>query len=752
MLAFTRRLIFALGLLILLAPTLAAQTSVQSLEEFGDISTPAAATATLKLAIEKLMAEGGGILEIPTHAPKELKIENSSQTDVWGNGVTIIDYRWGFVNYHLPAIGREQAGVWSAMRLERHLNMGETSLPHCGTYSNQAVQNYITSGASSYMLTLTEPAKAGKDARLYVDTIRGIWVGAYLNVTGSPVGYAEPFDRVIVKSIGWDPEKRQNYFTADLEHDHPLAALVYNKHVVNGQQITSYSNCDNQSMEFQVTRNQYGVGDSFVISGMMKYMGNVFSGFGDEGGVVINAETVGEVDGFHSTVEAVDWANDTVTFTPGQVNPQTLSNSRPLINYNRDKWITEGTVVVVRPGGTYQGKDYPSVIGGPQNVYNYQGGLIQSTADAPWDESIIGRYFALTDDSEILTPNDPSSVGGYATAPNRPIYRWYEIKDFQRNEDGTKVLKILRVRWSAVAAGAPTLFNDDNYTYDGHVRPLTYAIAPGAWVYDISQAWVNAVSTGGWIGAADSPRKLRVTPNGDRGTRFDFAPGDPIEQAIGSDPWQPRPLRIRQFDQIPSTMDNATIEIEQLGRVQVPYGIRVGGIINTREGLDSRKDRKPPFGTMIDLHSLANDGIRFSGEVLESALYFVQPNDRPQPMRWRNSVTGSTELQVDPRTGTFELLRGDVDVNGGGVQGVRGLSGTEQPAANLRGIGLAVPAGATQFDVTFPRAEADAAYAISVTPSWLTALAVPQQTAKGFTVQFATAAPEGATLHWVLVR
>ncbi len=744
--------LLTLCLLVLLVAPLAADTTVRSLADYGDIATPAAAAATLKIAVQKLMAEGGGILEIPTNAPKELKIENTSQTDVWGHGVTIVDYRWGFVNYQLAPIGREQAGVWSGFRLERHLNMGQDSLPHCGTYSNQAIHNYITSGASSYMLTLTEPVKAGNDAKLYVDTIRGIWVGAFLNVTGSAVGYAEPFDRITVKSIGWDPVKRQNYFTADLEYDHPLAALVYNKHVVNGQQITSYSNCDNQSMEFQVTRHNYAVGDSFAISGMMKYMGNVFSGFGDEGAIVINSETVGEVDGFHSQVESVDWGTDTLTYAPGKVNPHTLSNSRPLVNYNQDKWLTQGTVLVVAPGQTYQGQSYPSVVGGPGNVFNYQGGLIQSTPDAPWDESIIGRYFALTDDSEILTPNDPSSVGGYANSPDRPVYRWYEIKEFKRNDDGTKVLKILRVRWSAVAAGAPTLYDDENYTYDGHVKPLRYAIAPGAWVYDISQAWVNAVSTGGYIDAGDSPRQLKLTPNGDRGTRFDFAPGDPVEQAIGSDPWHPRPVRIRQFDQIPTTMGNATIEMEQLGRVQVPIGININGIISGRDGLPNRKDRKPPYRTMINLGSLANEGIRFSGEVLDAAMFFVQPNDQVQPIRWRNNVNGSSQLSVDPKTGTFELANGDVDVNNRAVQGIRGLSATDKPAANLRGMDIAIPAGATEFALAFPTPETDAAYAVSVTPSWMTALCVPTKTDKGFTVQFATPAPAGAKLDWVIVR
>jgi hypothetical protein len=493
------------------------------------------------------------------------------------------------------------------------------------------------------------------------------------------------------------------------------------------------------------------VGDAFVISGMMSYMGDVFSGFGDEGGVVLNAETVGEINGFHSTVEAVDWGRDEIVYAPGQVMAQTLSTSRPLINLNRGKWITQGTVVVVAPGDTYKGQSYASVIGGPANVFNYQGGAIIGSPDAPWDESIVGRFFALTDDSEVILPNDPSPVGGYASAADRPIHRWYEVKDFERLADGRKRLKILRVRWSAVAAGAPTLFDPANYTRDGAEKPLRYAIAPGAWVYDISQGWVNAAMTGGAVDRS-APRKVRVAPTGDRGTAFDFAVGDPIEQACGPDPWQPRPLRIRQFDQMPSTMPSATIEAEQLGRVQVPNFIAVNSLANDREQFAARKDKRAPFGTIMNITSASQVGIDFAGDTVDTAILFRQPNDRVQPIRWRNNVVGSSSLADEPKTGDFRFQGGNVDAGGHSLQSATGLSATGTPAANLRGIDLAVPAGGTLVQVAFPRAEADAAYAVSLTPSWLTQVAVSAKAPQGFTVQFGTAAPAGATLDWVLVR
>ncbi|MBM3501387.1 MAG: hypothetical protein FJX74_22260 [Armatimonadetes bacterium] len=746
-----------LACLAVLLTTLAVPAqSVRLLSDFGDLASVQSAQEALAAAVERLLAEGGGVLVIPEEAPEALRVENLTQsereTSDEGPVVTIIDQRAGFLAYHVAPIGKHQDGTWAGFRVERVLNLGDKSLPHCGWHSAQVIDNYLISGCTSYMATLTDAVTKGADQRLYVDNIRGIWVGEYLNVTSSAVGYAEPYDRITVKSIGWDPERRRNFFTADLEHDHPAGGLVYNKHVVSGLQIKGYSNCDNQTPgELAVERQNYGVGDSFVVSGMFKYMGDVFSGFGDEGGIVYNAETVGEVESFHSRIEAVDWGRDEITYAPGVVQAHTLSNSRPLINLNAGKWVTQGKVRVVSPSGTYKGQTYPGVIGGPANVFNYQGGLIEGDADCPWDESLIGRFFCVTDPTEMLTPDDTSTVGGYATNPSRPIRRWYQIMALRRNEDGTQAIRILRVRWSAVAAGAPTLFRDDNYTSEGHDRPLSYAIAPGAWVYDISQGWGHTQVTGGWLGA-DHPRRLKLAATGDRGTPFDFEPGDEIEQAIGPDPWQPRPVRIRQFDQIPSTMPSASIEVEQLGRVQVPYCINAGGIMASREQLGSRKDGKPPFGTIFHIGAASNVGIDFGGDVLDTAIMFRQPNGHTQPIRWRNDVTGSSSLSVEPATGDFVLTGGNLDLTGTSMERTRGISGTGTPAANLRGIDVPVPEGATELQIAFPAAEQDAAYAVSVVPSWLTNVCRATKSATGFTVQFSTAAPAGGRLDWVIVR
>ncbi len=617
--------------------------NVRGLAAFGDITSAEAAEKALEAGIAALMEKGGGVIVVPPGAPRGMRVRNTSQTDRNGAGVTIVDLRRGFIDTHLPAMGKQQTTAWGGQRIQRTINLvaQQSRIPFQGVYPAQSIQNYVVSGSSSYMASLTRPVAKGTDQRLYVDLIRGIYPGQYLTITSSQIGYAPPYDRIIVKSIGWDDEAKRNYFVADLDYDHPAGALAYNKHVVNGLQIEGNSNADNQTMEFQVIRRVYGVGDSFGVSSMMKYMSDIFSGFGDEGACIINAESVGELDSFHSTVESVDWTRDAIVYAPGRTMPHTLSSSRPLINMNREKWITRGQVYVVSPSGTWRGKRYPGRIGGPANVFNYQGGAIVGTPDCKWTRAIIGRFFALTDSTEVLSRDDGSTAGGYAKLPDRPVFRWYRVMELEETEDGSQRIRILRVRWSAVAAGAPKLFRDDNYSQDGRARPLHYAIAPGAWVYDISRGWADTLNTGGHVNA-DHPRTIRVVPHADRGTPADFEPGDAIEQAVGPDPWHPVPVRVRQFDQMPTTMDGASIQILQMGRVQVPSAISVSGITRALEDVERRKDRKPAFDTLIRFASVAKIGIRFESEVQEAALLFDQPRGRPQPILWRRAGGGTS--------------------------------------------------------------------------------------------------------------
>ena len=112
----------------------------------------------------------------------------------------------------------------------------------------------------------------------------------------------------------------------------------------------------------------------------------------------------------------------------------------------------------------------------------------------------------------------------------------------------------------------------------------------------------------------------------------------------------------------------------------------------------------------------------------------------------------SLNMMVSPETGDFQFAGGNIDTGGKGVQRVTGLSATEKPANNLRGINIAVQAACAQFEVHFPRAESDANYAVSITPNWMTSYCVSAKTNTGFTVHFGSAAPTNAKFDWIIVR
>jgi len=144
--------------------------SVRPLSEFGDLSAEPAAREALKAALDELLRSGGGVLVIPEQAREALHVEDLSQaereTSDEGPAVTIIDQRAGSLAYHVAPIGKHQDGTWAGFRVERVLNLGDRSLPHCGWHTAQATDNYVISGCTSYMTTLTDAAAKGADRRL----------------------------------------------------------------------------------------------------------------------------------------------------------------------------------------------------------------------------------------------------------------------------------------------------------------------------------------------------------------------------------------------------------------------------------------------------------------------------------------------------------------------------------------------------------------------------------------------------------
>lgn len=787
------------------------------LSDFGDVTKADGLQALVNKACEEIKAKGGGVLIIPPTAPRPVLLQNLSQTERKSGRdgvpiVTILDRRSG-EDILVTPIGQWSTQGWNGMNLKRTFNFQGPGASSWGGFNVLNIANQVIHGSSSHHNPSAAPAAKGKDSRIYVHNIRGLFVGQFLNFYGADGGSG--IEYITVKSIGWDAEKKQHYITADLEKDHKIGYLS-NKNVVGGLQIDSFHNSDDQTMELQITRRQYAHGDSFLFSGTYIYQGDVLTQGGDEAGIVYNAEPSQDPNAFYSKVESVDWSKDALVFPPGVCNVEKLASSRPLINMNSNKWITAGTVKIVPPDNwsgiyivhpdhdpetvvkegldlkgwqftrkkpadeklypmlgpgapqykelfdgktevpaaitwdgvpitkfkyAYKGRTYQSLITG---FVNRLGGRIIASADCGWTEAIVGRYFAVSDDSECLCPNDKDYVACYPTGnPQRKVYRWYPISAFMKNADGTCSITLGRVRWFPSGAGAPNLYKEDSYTWDGHERPLHYIIAPGAMVYDVGDAWQDAY---GGVADASGKRTIRLADGPYRNTPFDFAKGDPIEQAIGADTVHPVAFRTRLWHNVPDNLEegHGTIEINNNGTVAAGGAISIGGATYL-EDIEHRKDRKPPFLTAIDLRTSAVTGLRFGGDMTDAAIRFLQPRNRPQPIKW-NNADGETTLSVDPKTGTMNIEGGALSAR------MNGLSATSVAANNLRGINVAVPKGAKELTVKFEKAEADANYSLNVQPNWLTQDAVVEKTASGFKVVFASAAGNDAKLDWQLIR
>jgi hypothetical protein len=410
-------------------------------------------------------------------------------------------------------------------------------------------------------------------------------------------------------------------------------------------------------------------------------------------------------------------------FKPGAYGCAKLATSRPIINLNAEKWLTAGKAVI-EPGAEDNGR-------------------IVGTADCGWTEDVVGRYFARAEAGEYLEARDGGAyMYGLGNQQGGRTYRWYPIRMFKRLPDGTCEIRVERI-WYAVRNGIPTLYNPTNAG-----KPLSYIIAPGAMVTDIADGWME--NPDGRPTAADM-RTIKLAPGPDRGTRFDFAAGDPIVQAVGAEPRLPTGLRIRTFNKVPSSWPSGAIELFNWGIVSTYAGLQVGApgeATRAEDALAGRKEKRPAFRNAMVVETVTEAGIRFNADVTQAAIVFQQPHGA-QPMQWRHAG-GWSSLAVDTVTGRMTVTGSEVSVPS--LQVKRGISAGDLAARNLRGINVPVPIGEKRLSVRFEIPEADTRYSLTVQPNWVTAFGVTDKRADGFTVQFATAAPEGAALDWQLLR
>ncbi len=156
------------------------------LTDFGDVSTPKAILATVDKAIQAIEAKGGGTLVIPPSVDQSVNIQNTAETQrlhgwVVKPTVTILDRRAGYEKTLVPSIGKWSPSGWFGLGVRRELNFDGPGLSSWGNSQAVSIENRVIQGASSYLHPVQGAVSAGKDARMYLYTERGLFVGQYLN-------------------------------------------------------------------------------------------------------------------------------------------------------------------------------------------------------------------------------------------------------------------------------------------------------------------------------------------------------------------------------------------------------------------------------------------------------------------------------------------------------------------------------------------------------------------------------------------
>ncbi len=483
--------------------------------------------------------------------------------------------------------------------------------------------------------------------------------------------------------------------------------------------LDTWSHNENQTFDFMLWRHNYSQGDNYLIDAKLEYMGDGHSTTGNANSALYAAITESDTALFRGVVEAWDPATGELTYQPG-ARADTLGSGRPLINLNPAKWIVVTNAYTFHPGGAILG----------------WGGTTRA-ANAAWTPDVVGRYFALDEPDEYVPGGDT-------------VRRWFLITACSTDSNGVRRLSFQRHWWGAKdGQGLGRLYHSNLYTPDESApRFLRAIIAPGINVYDVSEGVQSP-----HVNSNGCPRRIRLAPSPFAGTAVDFAPGDPVEQAVGPDPFKPVSFRSWLWDAVPGLFPAPIFDIANQGVSRHAVLTVEGGSGSLAADRTNRIDHAPPWNMMLNFSAASKIGLVFGGDTAHAALLFAQPNladGFPQTIRWN----GLLPRTLGVNTAGALTVSGVMPLNlaGGTITGTAGLSATPTPARNRRGLRIGVEPGAARLSVVFPEQEHDAAYAVRVRPSWLAETAVTQQTEKGFTVEFDRPAGPGGAVDWALVR
>lgn len=115
------------------------------------------------------------------------------------------------------------------------------------------------------------------------------------------------------------------------------------------------------------------------------------------------------------------------------------------------------------------------------------------------------------------------------------------------------------------------------------------------------------------------------------------------------------------------------------------------------------------------------------------------------PLKLQGAGSGPIRLMADrievTTNGNLILKQGSLQIEKGVIQG----------NDSIRGKNVVVTAQSSEVMIKFPNKRENNNYAVSITPNWLTSVAVKNKQDDGFTILFETSAPNDAKVDWIII-
>lgn len=660
--------------------------------------SPGDAETAFELASADVAAAGGGIIIIPAQTTGDFVLGPYAAPEA-----TVVDIRTGRRHVRVPTPGTRVTALDASRGSDvvRRTHQKPALAPY-GHDSAAVVYQRNVHGGSSLFGELLDvegtglAVKASPDpdhpSRWYPASIEGLFVGQSFYVM---VGDKSDGNTYVVRGLGWDADVRRPYFLADAPHDVPMAPLllISNKSDLEALEVIVEDHCPNQAATQAIMRRAYSQGDTFGAAIHIEFQGDIISTQGDEAGVGCVVEISQDLrvfrataDSFTSTTDASGAGEGLLTYTGG-ANAEHLGSARPIINLNRRKWIASRTgagLVRIHIGCTY-----PDVYGPDDTLMGSLGitqhGVVQGIGTSWRPEDVVGRYFAVDEWGEYLSPD---GVYYLPTKIDQPLYRWFRItrmiEDASRPDGERQLLFVRNIMWGT-AEGAPQLVDDYNYDTFGRVqtedgkpthtstthaphRDVQYIIAPGAIVSDVS----GGVRESNALVLEGEGSVLKLQSNGDFGRAgLPFEHGDPVEQALCSAAWNPVGFRVRHHAEFPSGQTDSSFLAMNYSSAPVRAGLTIAGPGSLAEAAaivhhGGRKYRIP-YQDAIQILTPTKRGIVFGAEmdypdhlvdkVDSSGVPVINP-DTGRPVQQEYPST-SAFLDRDPQLPVFRDIRAD---------------------------------------------------------------------------------------------